>query len=599
VAGRRIEVEAKYEVAVQGAADRYLVAPDLGPFTPDGPVRSVRMEDHYIDTPDWALSRAGYAARIRRTGHTYEIGLKSVAAGGGKLQRREEIDGPADADLNPRNWPKSQARAKVIEVCGHYELAEILTVRQLRRVRDLRSDAGRAELSLDEVEVIAGGRSIDAFEVLEVELKKGDETALAALSDMLDDDEALRVVVSSKLERATNAARAAMASLPADLQQVWRNAPDNPFEGKAQAATRIEAAEPAAPAGEAPVEEPAQTEDPFLGTTAEGADPPRGIDPAATAPEKRTGPLTIGVVPEDSMPEAARKVLAFHFAKMQKREAGARSGTDAEDLHDMRVATRRLRAAWRVFDGAFKAGRTKKIRRHLETVADRLGAVRDLDVLIEGLADYSVGLNPDQRPGLEPLDSLWRRQRNAARAQLIAELDSPAYEAFISEMQLFLQAGANAAATVGSPTSPHRVRDQAASRVWAAYEGVRAYEQVLPWADVETLHDLRITTKWLRYTLEFLGETMGPDAALTLQRTVVLQDHLGALNDADVAAKLARDVLVARAGELSKAEADSIGAYLHSREREVARRRRALGPIWRAVNGAPFRRALGRATAAL
>jgi CHAD domain-containing protein len=116
---------------------------------------------------------------------------------------------------------------------------------------------------------------------------------------------------------------------------------------------------------------------------------------------------------------------------------------------------------------------------------------------------------------------------------------------------------------------------------------------------VETLHDLRITTKWLRYTLEFLGETMGPDAALTLQRTVALQDHLGGLNDADVAAKLARDVLVARAGELSKAEADSIGAYLHSREREVARRRRALGPIWRAVNGAPFRRALGRATAAL
>ena len=55
----------------------------------------------------------------------------------------------------------------------------------------------------------------------------------------------------------------------------------------------------------------------------------------------------------------------------------------------------------------------------------------------------------------------------------------------------------------------------------------------------------------------------------------------------------------ARAGELSKVETEAIGAYLRSREREVARRRRGLGPIWRAVNGAPFRRALGRATAAL
>jgi len=590
VAGHRIEVEAKYEVAVQGGADRYLVAPDLGPFTPDGPVRSVRMEDRYVDTPDWALSRAGYAARIRRTGHSFEIGLKSVAGGGGKLQRREEIDGPADANLNPHGWPKSQARSRVLDICGHSELVEILTVRQLRRVRDLRSESGRAELSLDEVEVIAGGLAIDAFEVLEVELKKGDEAALTALSELLDGDKALRSVVSSKLERAARAARNAMPSLPADLQDIWRDAPDNPFEGKPQpavgAAVTREAAPALAAASAEPASEPARSAQPA---------PKPPVDPAAP----RSSSAAIGVLPEDSMPEAARKVLAYHFAKMKKREAGARSGDNAEDLHDMRVATRRLRAAWRVFDGAFKAGKTKKIRRHLETVADRLGAVRDLDVLIEGLQDYSTGLNPDQRPGLEPIDTLWRRQRNAARAQLISELDSPAYEAFITEMELFLQAGANAAATVGSPTTPHRVRDQAASRLWAAYEAVRAYEQVLPWADVETLHDLRITTKWLRYTLEFLGETMGPDASLALQRTVALQDHLGSLNDADVAAKLARDVLVARAGELSKTEADSIGAYLHSREREVARRRRALGPVWRAVSGAPFRRALGRATAAL
>jgi CHAD domain-containing protein len=78
-----------------------------------------------------------------------------------------------------------------------------------------------------------------------------------------------------------------------------------------------------------------------------------------------------------------------------------------------------------------------------------------------------------------------------------------------------------------------------------------------------------------------------------------LQEFLGLLHDADVAVKLARDVLVARAGELSHVETDAIGAYLHSREREVARLRRSLGPVWRAVNGAPFRRALGRAAAAL
>jgi CHAD domain-containing protein len=299
------------------------------------------------------------------------------------------------------------------------------------------------------------------------------------------------------------------------------------------------------------------------------------------------------------MPEAARKVLQMHFSKMQNREAGTRDGVDAEDLHDMRVATRRMRAAWRVFDGAFKAGKTKKMRRHLETIADRLGAVRDLDVLIEGLEAYRLGLDEEQRPGLEPLLSLWRRQRATARTQLLGELDSDRYASFVNEMDGFLDAGANAAAAVATPTAPHRVRDRAASEIWAAYEAVRVYELVLPWADVETLHELRIATKWLRYGLEFFGETLGPDCARLLARVVALQDHLGSLHDADVATKLARDLLVARAGELSRLEAEAIGAYLHSREREVARRKRALGPIWRAVNGAPFRRALGRATAAL
>ena len=62
---------------------------------------------------------------------------------------------------------------------------------------------------------------------------------------------------------------------------------------------------------------------------------------------------------------------------------------------------------------------------------------------------------------------------------------------------------------MASPTLPHRVRDRAPSQVWAAYEAVRAYDPVLPWADVETLHRLRIAAKWLRYDLEFFGEALG------------------------------------------------------------------------------------------
>jgi CHAD domain-containing protein len=166
-------------------------------------------------------------------------------------------------------------------------------------------------------------------------------------------------------------------------------------------------------------------------------------------------------------------------------------------------------------------------------------------------------------------------------------------------MAAFLEAGMSTAANVTLPTAPHRVRDRAPSEIWASYEAVRAYELVLPWADVETLHDLRIAAKWLRYGLEFFGEALGPGSNVLLDKVAALQDHLGCLHDADVAAQMAREVLVSRAGELSKVERDAIGTYLRTREREVGRLRRSIGPVWRAVNGASFRLALGRATAAL
>jgi CHAD domain-containing protein len=606
--GRRIEVETKFQVTSPGAADGYLVAPELGPFTPDGAVKSERVEDRYVDTPDWALARAGYAARLRKTSRGIEISLKAQNTSDGQLQRREEIEGPADAGLIPADWPASQARNVVMELCGDVAVVELLTIRQLRRSRLLRAGGTRVELSLDEVEVLCDGQVVDSFEELEVELKRGDEVALAALSAILETDDALSPVSRSKLARGVKAIRAALPSMPRELQKRWLEAPAE-LLGTRPAPRRAEAN--GALRGSDGAEATAETapEDDVAAVAAQAADDaitePTTPDPAAPEPAARSdirvrvGSRTLGVLAEDSLPEAACKVLRYHFARMQRREAGTRSGDDAEELHDMRVATRRMRAAWRVFDGAFKSGKTKKIRRHLETIADRLGVVRDLDVLIDGLEAYRLGLDEDQQSGLDPLLSLWRKQRSSARKELLTELDSDRYAVFIKEMETFLDAGANAAAAVATPTLPHRVRDRAGSEVWAAYEAVRAYELVLPWADVETLHDLRIATKWLRYTLEFFGETLGPDSARLLERVAALQDHLGCLHDADVATKLARDLLVARAGELSRVETDAIGAYLHSREREVARRRRALGAIWRAVIGAPFRRALGRAAAAL
>ncbi len=308
---------------------------------------------------------------------------------------------------------------------------------------------------------------------------------------------------------------------------------------------------------------------------------------------------TPGVTTDDILAEAGRKVLRFHFARLLAREAGTRTGENIEDLHGMRVATRRMRAAWRVFGDGFRPNRTRRIRGRLRILAGRLGAVRDLDVLIETAVAHQATLDPRAAAAFEPLVASWRDEREAARIVLLRELDSQAYLRLVEDYRAFVAAEGDAVLPPLSPVSPHRVRDTAGSRIWLAYEHVRAYESVLRWADIETIHQLRIAGKWLRYTLEFFREALGPEVDLLIPRVVALQDHLGWLHDADVTIALTRQFLVANAGALSREETHAIATYLTIKERELTRLRRTMGVPWRAVSGTAFRRLLGRAVSAL
>ncbi len=131
--------------------------------------------------------------------------------------------------------------------------------------------------------------------------------------------------------------------------------------------------------------------------------------------------------PDENLAEAARKVMRFHFARMLAREPGTRSGEDIEALHEMRVATRRMRAAFEVFEQAFEPGVLKPYLKGLRQAGRMLGRVRDLDVMIDNARAYAAGL-PEGHPGLAPLLEEWSTQRDAARIEMLAYLDGPDYD---------------------------------------------------------------------------------------------------------------------------------------------------------------------------
>jgi adenylate kinase len=259
-------------------------------------------------------------------------------------------------------------------------------------------------------------------------------------------------------------------------------------------------------------------------------------------------PKKPGLAPDDSMAEAARKTFWLHFQRMLYHEPGTRLGEDIEELHDMRVATRRMRAAYQVFSDYLDKDYMAPFLKSLRRTGRALGAVRDLDVFWEKTEHYLAALPPDQPVSLEPLRAVWEGERKVARERMLAYLDSKRYARFTEDFGEFLQTpgagGLPVLARDGEPV-PHRLQHVVPVAVYQRLAAVWAYDEwvTIPDVPMERLHQLRIAAKGLRYTLEYFQEVLGPEAKTVIEEVKALQDHLGDFQDAVVASSLLRDFL--------------------------------------------------------
>lgn len=336
-----------------------------------------------------------------------------------------------------------------------------------------------------------------------------------------------------------------------------------------------------------------------------GAEPPP--EPGVEQPRL---PLTLrkkpGVEPDLPMSEAGRKVLHFHFERMLLHEPGSRLGEDIEAVHDMRVATRRMRSAFDLFAPYYRRKVFKPLLNGLRRTGRALGAVRDLDVFREKLGHYEETLPEEAREGLAPLLEAWHTRREKSRQRLIAHLNGDDFARFVEAFHDFLTTeGAGARKVDTSRPVAYQVRYVVPRLVYERYETVRAYETVLDAAPVETLHALRIDFKRLRYTLEFFVEALGPEAENVIEEVKRMQDHLGDLNDAEVAGAFLRDFIdryeAAQAG-MSISERRSIAPiaqYMASRLEEKHHLMITFPETWARFNRPDVRRDLALAVAAL
>ena len=115
--------------------------------------------------------------------------------------------------------------------------------------------------------------------------------------------------------------------------------------------------------------------------------------------------------------------IADRFATLWQAEPAARAGDDPEGVHQMRVASRRLRAAMDVAADVYPKKWFARLQKSVKQMTDVLGDVRDCDVQIEALRAQRESAPPHERAGIDRLIEHRERDREAARERLTRFLD--------------------------------------------------------------------------------------------------------------------------------------------------------------------------------
>jgi CHAD domain-containing protein len=126
---------------------------------------------------------------------------------------------------------------------------------------------------------------------------------------------------------------------------------------------------------------------------------------------------------EEPFATAAARVIAVRADELLEQSEGVLDAGDIERLHDMRVTSRRLRAAMEVFESCFPRKRFRAALEEVKAIADALGERRDADVSIVALQRFGASIAAPDRPGVEVIVDRLRDEQALANDRLAPFVD--------------------------------------------------------------------------------------------------------------------------------------------------------------------------------
>jgi inorganic triphosphatase YgiF len=263
----------------------------------------------------------------------------------------------------------------------------------------------------------------------------------------------------------------------------------------------------------------------------------RGFDLAAGRAKAPPAPVkgkTPALSRDMTAGTAFRAIGTACLVQMAANQRPLLEGDDPEAVHQMRVATRRLRSAMTLFRPVVAGADMDAVRADLRWLMAALGPARDADVFLMDILDPVRDALPEHA-GLTALRRVFAARRDRARTAARAAVGDPRFTRLLLELGAWIEGG-DWVRAAGRPLRDRRVAHVACDRLnrrWRTVsKGLARFDSL---SETER-HDLRIQIKKMRYATEFFGSLFEAKSVSRFRAALATaQDQLGALNDVAVA----------------------------------------------------------------
>lgn len=241
---------------------------------------------------------------------------------------------------------------------------------------------------------------------------------------------------------------------------------------------------------------------------------------------------------DTSLQLAGCQFVSRQLTVLMKHLEGAKKAEDIEDIHQARVACRRLRAGLTVFSDCFDPAKAQIWNKRIRKLLKSLGDARDLDVQIEFLRKVLAGIDTEHkrnRPGIKRMMLRWQGRRDAVQPAVIKAIRRVQKEHVLMNIHLEVERNLFELRHLSLPPVNGSVISRARQQIQACAVDLLGRRVCL--ADPQCIpehHAMRISAKKLRYAMEIFDAILDGKLRRAIKKVKKIQTILGDLHDCDV-----------------------------------------------------------------